>query len=108
MTRPSTAIPGPAHRAELNATLHATGADTGFWDDAGRPAPWPDDIDDWRPTTSEPASSPPTSNPSNQDPLEDQPIHHVQGLDLAVLEGGRPACVDSVENVAQADRSVVP
>jgi hypothetical protein len=48
-------IPDPATRAELNAALLATGADTGFWDETGRPAPWPDDIDEWRPSTSEPA-----------------------------------------------------
>jgi hypothetical protein len=40
-------FPGPAERAELNAALFATGTETGFWDDDGRPAPWPDDIDEW-------------------------------------------------------------
>jgi hypothetical protein len=47
-------IPDAADRAALNAALHATGADSGFWDDHGRPAPWPDDIDQWRPSTGEP------------------------------------------------------
>ena len=47
-------IPDRATRAELNAALLATGADTGFWDETGRPAPWPDDIDEWRPSTNEP------------------------------------------------------
>ena len=23
----------------------------GFWDDQGRPAPWPNDIEQWQPTT---------------------------------------------------------
>jgi hypothetical protein len=45
-------IPSRAEREALNAALHATGTETGFWDDDGRPAPWPDDIDDWAPTTS--------------------------------------------------------
>jgi hypothetical protein len=49
MTRP--AIPDPNQRAALNAAQHATGADSGFWDHDGRPAPWPDDIDEWRPAT---------------------------------------------------------
>jgi hypothetical protein len=44
-------IPDPGHRAELNAALLTTGADSGFWDDHGTPAPWPDDIDEWRPST---------------------------------------------------------
>ena len=34
----------------------AAGYETGFWDEHGVPAPWPDDIDEWRPTTSEPVS----------------------------------------------------
>jgi len=46
---PHPGIPTSAERAALNAALFITGAETGFWDDQGRPAPWPDDIDDWRP-----------------------------------------------------------
>jgi hypothetical protein len=56
-------IPDAEHRAELNATLHATGADTGFWDDDGRPTPWPDDIDEWRPSTSDPSTLEPGNHP---------------------------------------------
>jgi hypothetical protein len=63
MTAPEAWIPDPAHRAELNTALLATGADTGFWDDHGRPAPWPDDIDEWRPTTSQPVSYEPGQQP---------------------------------------------
>ena len=62
-TPPSAWIPGPEHRAELTAVLLATGADTGFWDDQGRPAPWPDDIDEWRPSTSEPITLQPGEQP---------------------------------------------
>jgi hypothetical protein len=40
---------GPQYRARL-----AAGHETGFWDEHGHPAPWPDDIDEWRPTTGEP------------------------------------------------------
>lgn len=36
-----------AEREALNDALLADGAETGFWDDHGRPAPWPDDIDEW-------------------------------------------------------------
>lgn len=57
------AIPDPHDRAALNAALHATGADTGFWNDHGRPAPWPDDIDEWRPATGEPINLEPGEQP---------------------------------------------
>jgi hypothetical protein len=55
------AIPDPDARAALNAALLATGTETGFWDDQGRPATWSDDIDRWRPEalTANPAGSPP-------------------------------------------------
>ena len=53
------ALPDPDERARLNTALHATAAETGFWDEHGRPAPWPDDIDDWRPDTSEPITPEP-------------------------------------------------
>jgi hypothetical protein len=32
-------IRGPEQRAVLNRQLHATGSDTGFWNDNGHPAP---------------------------------------------------------------------
>ena len=59
MTGPQASIPDPDTRAQQNAALHAAGADTGFWDDSGRPAPWPDDIEEWRPCTSEPVTHQP-------------------------------------------------
>jgi hypothetical protein len=34
--------------------LLTASTETGFWDDNGRPAPWPDDINDWTPTESSP------------------------------------------------------
>jgi hypothetical protein len=48
------AVPDPAERARRNAALAAHGTETGFWDDHGRPAPWPDDIDCWQPETGGP------------------------------------------------------
>lgn len=48
---PDRAIPDAADRRALNAALHAAGTETGFWDDDGRPAPWPDDIEEWTPET---------------------------------------------------------
>jgi hypothetical protein len=57
------AVPDPHERAALNAALHATGADTGFRNDNGRPAPWPDDIHEWRPATGEPISLEPGEQP---------------------------------------------
>jgi hypothetical protein len=41
----------------------AAGYETGFWDDHGRPAPWPDDLDEWRPTPSEPVTPEPGQPP---------------------------------------------
>jgi hypothetical protein len=63
MTGQASQIPDPAQRAELNAAMHATGADTGFWDDHDRPAPWPHDIDEWRPATGEPTTREPGEQP---------------------------------------------
>jgi len=57
------AIPDPATRAWLNARLRATGQDSGFYDDRGVPAPWPDDIDEWRPSTAEPVNPEPGQQP---------------------------------------------
>jgi hypothetical protein len=48
------AIPFLAEREVLNAALVAVGAETGFWNDQGRPAPWPDDVDEWVPAVAEP------------------------------------------------------
>jgi hypothetical protein len=53
-----TPIPDPAQRAELNRQLHTTGTDSGFWDNHGRPALWPDDINEWTPSSSEPEQQP--------------------------------------------------
>ena len=52
--RPRPDIPTQADREARNAALHAADAETGFWDDHGRPAPWPDDIEDWTPDTYQP------------------------------------------------------
>jgi hypothetical protein len=46
-------IPDPAERAARNAALFADSIETGFWDDQGRVAPWPDDVDEWTSATSE-------------------------------------------------------
>ena len=57
----------PRHQSDLaslrdRAPLDA-GQETGFWDDNGRPAPWPHDIDQWRPSINQ-ASNP---NPKEAD-----------------------------------------
>ncbi|MDT4993712.1 MAG: hypothetical protein QOH97_3604 [Actinoplanes sp.] len=57
------AIPDPDERAALNAALLATGTETGFWDDQGRPTPWPDDIDEWTPATKGPVTHKPGEHP---------------------------------------------
>ena len=51
--------PGTSH----DQCLLAAGHETGFWDDHGLPAPWPDDIDDWRPTTNDPVTPEPAEAP---------------------------------------------
>ncbi len=57
------AIPTAAEREALNAALFVTGAETGFWDDDGRPAPWPNDIDQWQPETGGPTTCQPGGQP---------------------------------------------
>jgi len=57
------AIPEPAERVALNTALLANGTETGFLDDQGRPAPWPDDIDQWRPETGDPTTHQPGEQP---------------------------------------------
>jgi len=56
-------IPGPAERARLNAALLNDNIESGWWDDQGRPAPWPDDIDEWRPFTADPVIPEPGQPP---------------------------------------------
>jgi hypothetical protein len=51
--------PGMSH----DQWLLAAGHETGFWNDHGLPAPWPDDIDDWRPTTHDPDTPQPGEAP---------------------------------------------
>ena len=66
MTDPTSdpaAIPGPTERASLNAALHTDNIETGWWNDQGRPAPWPDDIDQWQPETGEPITRRPGEQP---------------------------------------------
>jgi hypothetical protein len=58
------AIPDRAERQRRNTALLAAGADTGFYDDHGRPAPWPDDIDEWRPSTGYPLTTGSGQKPS--------------------------------------------
>jgi hypothetical protein len=47
------AIPDSEERAARNAALFAHNIETGFWDDQGRVAPGPDDIDELTRTTDE-------------------------------------------------------
>jgi hypothetical protein len=45
--------PGPGHGRDHDLALLAAGGETGWWDDNGVPAPWPEDFLDpdsgWRP-----------------------------------------------------------
>jgi hypothetical protein len=56
-------VPDPTERAALNDRLRTTGEDSGFWNEHGRPAPWPDDFDEWRPATGEPITPEPGEQP---------------------------------------------
>jgi hypothetical protein len=51
----------PRHDHAL--ALLAAGYDTGIWDEYGRPAPWPDDITEWRPVTRQPITVDPGEEP---------------------------------------------
>ncbi len=55
--------PGPGLTHQQYLDLLAAGHETGWWDDHGQPAPWPDDIDEWRPATSEPTTPEPGQHP---------------------------------------------
>jgi hypothetical protein len=57
------AIPDPEERAARNAALFTDNIETGFWDDQGRVAPWPDDIDEWTGITYEPRTPDPEQPP---------------------------------------------
>jgi hypothetical protein len=65
MTHPTgdPAIPDPHERATLNTALLTDNIETGFWDEQGRPAPWPGDIDQWQPETGEPITHQPGEQP---------------------------------------------
>jgi hypothetical protein len=82
-------LPGPAERATLDAGLRASGAESGFWDERGTPAPWPEDIDDWRPVNNPPRTAVvpgrPTFEPTQ---LEDQPNTTPRDLTRPPRPGG--------------------
>lgn len=57
----------PHSQREHDLAILAAGGVTGWWDDHGRPAPWPDDIldpnTDWRPDTDPPPELAPGEQP---------------------------------------------
>jgi hypothetical protein len=68
---PKTLAQGPGYtQAEYQATLQA-GHETGWWDERGIPAPWPDDFllpdgtpnPDWQPGTGPTQDLPPGEQP---------------------------------------------
>lgn len=56
MTRPRPDWPGPGLTQQAYLELLAAGHETGWWDDHGNPAPWPEDFLDpdsgWQPAAS--------------------------------------------------------
>jgi len=56
-------IPTQAERETRNAALLAADTETGFWDDHGRPAPWPEDLKNWTPDTQQPRTPEPGQPP---------------------------------------------
>jgi hypothetical protein len=73
----------PRGQRDHDLAILAAGGDTGWWDEHGQPAPFPDDFFDpdngWRQTPTTPTPPPPNrpSNPQN----EGSRIHHSKGLD---------------------------
>lgn len=63
MTRHPHFTPGPGHIPDADLARLTTGHETGFWDEHGNPAPWPDDINEWRPATGEPTTPEPGQPP---------------------------------------------
>jgi hypothetical protein len=53
----------PEERAARNVAQFADNIETGFWDDQGRVAPWPDGIGEWTPGTNEPRTPDPGQPP---------------------------------------------
>ncbi|MCU6479521.1 hypothetical protein [Arthrobacter sp. A2-55] len=62
----------PASQREHDLALLAAGYDTGWWDEHGRPAPWPEDFwlpdgtihPDWQPTGNNPRQDTEPAKPS--------------------------------------------
>jgi len=53
-------LPSDEQAAAINADFLADRTNyTGWWDESGRPAPWPEDLDDWRPSPPEPITTEP-------------------------------------------------
>ena len=52
----------PRSQRDRDLAILAAGGDTGWWDEHGQPAPFPDDFFDpdngWRPTTNDPDTTP--------------------------------------------------
>lgn len=40
-------IPDPTERERLNKRLLTHGEETGWWDERGVPAPWPEELHEW-------------------------------------------------------------
>ena len=50
-TTGSEAVPDPKSAPRATLPCSPKNLETGFWDDdQGRPAPWPEDIDEWTPS----------------------------------------------------------
>jgi hypothetical protein len=57
-------LPDDDEAAAINADFAAGRIDyTGFFNDAGEPAPWPDDLDHWQPEKGEPVTIKPGEPP---------------------------------------------
>jgi hypothetical protein len=63
MTDYHDAIPNADQRARANHALRVHHIETGFYDEHGRVAPWPDDLDDWLPAEEHPPPPPAPGEP---------------------------------------------
>lgn len=81
-------IYGPGHSQADYLRALAASYETGWWDERGVPASWPEELREWPEdpiTTDQSVTLEPGQPPFRPPPPKDQPIHHLQGLDLQVI-----------------------
>ena len=109
-------IHGPGHSQADYLRALAAGYETGWWDERGIPAPWPDDPTSTPtaagaataaaiPTTNSPTCSRTETNHPSDQQTEGSPLHHLRGLDpatqaTAAVPGSSPMPSSSLHRMA--------